>query len=191
MKRRYTVARIATVVLGVVASTCVAGVTVRPMIPERLEVPINQELALQARAVGFQIYRCVARTDSPRFEWTLRAPEADLFDRAGNKIGRHYAGPTWELSDRSKVTGKIVAREDAPDTGAIPWLLLDARSNAETGLLARTSSIQRVNTAGGTPPRQPCDRAHSNAEVRVPYAATYFFYAFDGKPLPWLILGAN
>jgi uncharacterized protein DUF3455 len=191
MKREYLVACIATVALGVAASTCVAGVTVRPIIPERLEVPLNQGLALQVRAAGFQIYTCAASTDSPRFEWTLEAPEADLFDRAGNKIGRHYAGPTWELTDGSRVTGRVVAHEDAPGGKAIPWLLLDATSNAGTGLLAGISSIQRVNTAGGAPPGQPCNRAHLNAEVRVPYTATYFFYAFDGKPLPWLILGGN
>jgi hypothetical protein len=53
------------------------------------------------------------------------------------------------------------------------------------------SAIQRVNTAGGAAPDQPCDLSHLNAKVRVPYAATYFFYAFDGKPLPWMILGGN
>jgi hypothetical protein len=114
-----------------------------------------------------------------------------LFDSAGNKIGRHYAGPTWELSDGSKVGGKVVARADAPDGKAIPWLLLDATSHTGTGRLAGVSAIQRINTAGGTPPGQPCDLAHLNAEVRVPYEATYFFYAFDGKPLPWMILGGN
>jgi hypothetical protein len=114
-----------------------------------------------------------------------------LFDSAGNKIGKHYAGPTWELNDGSKVAGRVVARADAPDHTAIPWLLLDATLNAGTGRLAGVSSIQRVDTTGGTPPSQPCNLEHANAEVKVPYAATYFFYAFDGKPLPWMILGGN
>jgi hypothetical protein len=152
---------------------------------------LNEELALQVRAAGFQIYTCAANADSPRFEWTLKAPEADLFDTAGDEIGRHYAGPTWELTDGSKVGGKVVARAEAPDHEAIPWLRLDATSNAGTGRLAGVSSIQRVNTVGGAPPSKPCDLAHLNAQVRVPYAATYSFYAFDGKPLPWLMLGAN
>jgi hypothetical protein len=191
MKKQYLVACIATLALGVAANTCVAGVTVRPVIPERLEVPMNEGLALQVRAAGFQIYMCAADADSPRFEWTLEAPEADLFDSAGNKIGRHYAGPTWELTDGSKVGGRVVARADAPDGKAIPWLLIDATSNAGTGRLAGVSAIQRVNTTGGAPPDEPCNLAHLNAEVRVPYAATYFFYAFDGKPLPWMILGGN
>lgn len=191
MKRGHVVACIATLALGVAAGTSVAGVSVRPVIPERLEVPQNEELALQVRAAGFQIYMCTANADSPRFEWTLEAPEADLFDSAGNKIGKHYAGPTWELTDGSKVGGRVVAHADAPDAKAIPWLLLDATSNAGTGRLASVSAIQRVNTAGGAAPDQPCDLSHLNAKVRVPYAATYFFYAFDGKPLPWMILGGN
>jgi hypothetical protein len=176
---------------GVAANACVAAVTVRPVIPERLEVPLNEELALQVRAAGVQVYMCTAMTDSPRFEWTLEGPEANLFDSSGNKIGKHYAGPTWELNDGSKVSGRVVAHADAPDGKAIPWLLLDATSNVGPGRLAGVSSIQRLSTAGGTPPDQPCNLAHLNAEVRVPYEATYVFYAFDGKPLPWMILGGN
>jgi hypothetical protein len=152
---------------------------------------LNEELALQVRAAGSQIYMCAATPGSSRFEWMPKAPEADLFDSDGNKIGSHYAGPTWELADGSKVAGRIVARADAPDHDSLPWLLLDATSNAGTGRLAGVSSIQRIDTAGGAPPAQPCDLAHMNAEVRVPYEATYAFYAFDGDPLPWMILGGN
>jgi hypothetical protein len=47
-------------------------------------------------------------------KWTLKAPEADLFDANGRAIGRHYAGPTWELMDGSEVVGKFKARADAP-----------------------------------------------------------------------------
>jgi hypothetical protein len=191
MKKGHIAKSIVMLAAGVAANACIAGVTVRPVIPDRLDVPLNEELALQVRAAGYQVYVCAPMSDSPRFEWTLQAPEADLFDSAGNKIGKHYAGPTWELNDGSKVAGRVVARADAPDHTAIPWLLLDATSNAGTGRLAGVSSIQRVNTTGGAPPSQPCNLEHANAEVKVPYAATYFFYAFDGKPLPWMILGGN
>jgi hypothetical protein len=191
MNTGHVVAFITAAAFGVVANTCVAGTPATPTVPERLQVPLNEELALQVRAAGSQIYMCVAIPDSSRFEWALKAPEADLIDSEGNKIGTHYAGPTWELTDGSKVGGRIVARADAPDHTAIPWLLLDATSNAGTGRLAGVSSIQRVDTTGGAPPGQPCDLGHLNAEVRVPYEATYVFYAFDGKPLPWMILGGN
>lgn len=191
MKTGHLVACIAATAFGIVTNTSVAGVAAKPTVPERLQVPLNEELALQVRAAGSQIYMCTALPASSRFEWTLKAPEADLFDSDGNKIGSHYAGPTWELTDGSKVGGRIVARADAPDHTAIPWLLLDATSNAGTGRLAGVSSIQRVDTTGGAPPDQPCDLAHLNADVRVPYAATYVFYAYDGEPLPWMILGGN
>lgn len=191
MKTGHMLASIAAAAFEVVANTCVAGAAAMPIVPERLQVPLNEELAFQVRAAGSQIYMCTAMPDSSRFEWTLKAPEADLFDNDGNKIGRHYAGPTWELTDGSKVGGRIVARADAPDHTAIPWLLLDAKSNARTGRLAGVSSIQRIDTTGGAPPGQPCNLTHLNVEVRVPYAATYAFYAFDGEPLPWMILGGN
>jgi len=185
------IANMAAAAFAVIANTSVAGAAATPTVPERLQVPLNEELTLQVRAAGSQIYMCTAMPETSRFEWTLKAPEADLFDSDGNKIGSHYAGPTWELTDGSKVAGRIVARADAPDHDALPWLLLDATSNAGTGRLAGVSSIQRIDTAGGAPPTQACDLGHLNAEVRVPYEATYAFYAFDGEPLPWMILGGN
>ncbi len=191
MKTEHVIGSIAAATFGIVASASAAGVAATPDVPERLQVPVNEELALKVRAAGSQIYMCAAMPSSSRFEWTLKAPEADLFDSDGNKIGSHYAGPTWELADGSKVAGRIVARVDAPDHGSIPWLLLDATSNAKTGRLAGVSSIQRIDTTGGAAPAQACDLAHLNAEVRVPYEATYAFYAFDGDPLPWMILGGN
>src|SRR5215468_2997869 len=115
--------------LALAAASCVAGVSLRPVVPERLDVAADQPLALQARASGFQIYRCAASADASRFDWTLKAPQAELFDSAGRRIGSHYAGPTWEADDGSMVIASVRARVDAPDGGAIPWLLLAATSN--------------------------------------------------------------
>ena len=160
------------------AATGAAKVVVKPIVPETLDVPPNQEVTLQARAAGFQIYACSPKSDSSGFAWTLKAPEADLFDSTGQKIGKHYVGPTWEAVDGSKVGGTVKARADAPDSSAIPWLLLGATSNAGTGVLAHVASIQRLNTAGGNaPPAQTCDQAHAGTESRVPYTATYYFYS--------------
>jgi uncharacterized protein DUF3455 len=155
-----------------------AKVVVKPIVPETLDVPPNQEVTLQARAAGFQIYACGPRSDASGFAWTLKAPEADLFDSEGRKIGSHYAGPTWEAVDGSKVGGTVKARADAPDASAIPWLLLGATSNTGTGVFARVANIQRLNTAGGNaPPAQTCDQSHVGTESRVPYTATYYFYS--------------
>lgn len=148
-----------------------------PAIPDHLKVPATQTLSLEAHAVGVQIYDCKPRKDDPaRFEWVFRAPEADLFDPAGKKIGKHYAGPTWEANDGSKVVGEVKARDDGPDSNAIPWLLLDAKSTSGAGVLGQTVSVQRVQTVGGTAPAGGCTHAQAGEAAQVPYSATYYFY---------------
>jgi hypothetical protein len=148
-----------------------------PMVPDSLKVPPTQTLSLETRATGVQIYDCKPNKDDPtRFEWVFRAPEADLFDPAGQKIGKHYAGPTWESNDGSKVVGEVKARDDGPDVNAIPWLLLSAKSTSGVGVLGQTVSIQRVQTVGGTAPVEGCSQAQTGKEIRVPYKATYYFY---------------
>ncbi|MEP6656547.1 MAG: DUF3455 domain-containing protein [Betaproteobacteria bacterium] len=134
-------------------------------------------LLLETRATGVQIYDCKPGKDDPaRFEWVFRAPEADLFDAAGRKIGKHYAGPTWEGNDGSKAVGEIKARDDGPDVNAIPWLLLSAKSTSGIGVLGRTVSVQRVRTVGGKAPVDGCGQAQAGKETRVPYGAAYYFY---------------
>jgi hypothetical protein len=43
-------------------------------------------------------------------------------------------------------------------------------------MFAGVSSIQRVNTAGGAPPRGACDDTHVGDEARVAFTADYYFY---------------
>lgn len=174
---RIVSARVAAAVLGLSACCCVAGVSLQPIVPERLGVGADQPLALLAHATGVQIYTCAAAADASRFDWTLKAPEAQLFDAAGRTIGSHYAGPTWEAADGSKVVGTVKARVDAPDGDTIPWLLLAATSNSGPGVFAHVSNIQRIETHGGKVPGDaPCDATRQGSEHRVPYTATYVFY---------------
>ena len=122
-------------------------------ISEALRPPAGQVLALEARATGVQIYECKAAKDDPsQFSWTLKAPEANLKDPSGKPVGKHYAGPTWEASDGSKVMGELVAKSDAPAAGAIPWLLLRAKSTSGSGVFGAIVSIQRLKTSGGIAP---------------------------------------
>lgn len=135
-----------------------------------------------ARATGFQIYVC--RPDSEgRPAWTLKAPEAELFDEQGKVIGKHFGGPTWQLNDGSQITGKMLAKVDAPVAGAIPWLLVTVTSNSGKGALSRVTSIQRVNTVSGLSPENlppiaaECSEANREVEFKSSYSADYYFYA--------------
>lgn len=146
-------------------------------IPDGLRPPDGQVLALAARATGVQIYECKAVKDNPaQFSWTLKAPEADLKDLSGKAVGKHYAGPTWEASDGSKVMGEVVAKHDAPDVTSIPWLLLRAKSTSGSGIFSAIASVQRLKTSGGSAPASGCDSSQSGKESRVPYSAEYRFY---------------
>jgi Protein of unknown function (DUF3455) len=159
------------------AGCATSGAGTTPVVPEALAVPATQVLSLETQATGVQIYACDASKDDPtRFEWVFKAPEAELFDRAGKRIGKHYAGPTWESIDGSKVVGEVRARDIGPDPNAVPWLLLNAKSTSGNGVFSQTQSIQRVHTAGGKAPADGCSQAQAGAERRVAYKATYYFY---------------
>jgi Protein of unknown function (DUF3455) len=163
--------------LSILAGCATPGASTAPSIPENLRSSADERQTLETKATGVQIYECSAAKDAPgRFEWTFRAPEADLFDAAGKRIGKHYAGPTWESNDGSKVVGEVKARNDAPDAKAIPWLLLGAKSSSGSGVFGRTSSIQRVSTVGGIAPAEACSQAQAGKIARVDYQATYYFY---------------
>jgi hypothetical protein len=156
-----------------------------PTVSDSLRVPATEILSLETHATGVQIYDCKPSKDDPaRFEWVFRAPEADLFDTAGKKIGKHYAGPTWESNDGSKVVGETKARDDGPDVNAIPWLLLSAKSATGVGVLGRTVDVQRVRTVGGKAPMGGCSQPRAGIEARVPYSATYYFYVEGGRGKP-------
>jgi len=148
----------------------------RPVVPEKVAAPANELVVLEAHASGSQIYVCQAGSDQ-KLAWTLMAPEAELFDTKGSAIGKHFAGPTWKHSDGSEVSGKVVAKADSPDAGAIPWLLLAAASHSGNGVFASVTSIQRIHTQGGQAPSTGCDDAHRGAKTKSAYSADYFFYA--------------
>jgi Protein of unknown function (DUF3455) len=157
-----------------------------PQAPESLKVPSNQSLLMKTAAKGLQIYTCKAKAEptiasgKSAYEWTLKAPSAELFDEQGQVVGKHYAGPTWEMQkDHSSVVGAVSAKANAPQANAIPWLLLKAKSHKGEGILSSVSWVQRLETAGGKAPASGCDLEHRDAEVQVPYTASYYFYRSD------------
>jgi hypothetical protein len=146
-------------------------------VPEKLKPGANESLAMIVPAKGVQIYECRAKKDQAgAYEWVFVAPEADLFDARGNRIGRHYAGPHWESTDGSKILGAVKERADAPAADAIPWLLLSAKSVGPAGSFSKVTSIQRVNTVGGVAPKTGCTQATAATPARINYTADYYFF---------------
>lgn len=173
MKKRVVAVSLAAV-LGGCATPNVGTI---PRVPESLRVPATQTLLVEAHATGVQTYECKATEDDLNvFEWVFKEPQADLFDVAGTKVGKHYAGPTWEWNDGSKVVGEVKVRDDGPDVNAIPWLLLSAKSTSGAGVLGQVATIQRVQTVGGKAPVTSCAEEYGGKQVGVPYNAAYYFY---------------
>jgi len=145
-------------------------------VPQQLQPPIGEGLLLRVHAKGDQIYTC--KGDAAQFTWVLKAPDAQLFDKDGKPFGKHFAGPTWEANDGSRVSGKAVANAPSPDAESIPWLLVNTVGHSGSeGVLTRATTIQRLNTRGGKAPAAGCDAGHLGQEVRVAYSADYLFYA--------------
>lgn len=157
-------------VASTVLSACLAA-----QVPPQLQLPANEQLLLQVHAKGDQVYTCKA--DAAQFTWTLKAPDAQLFDENGKHFGKHFAGPSWEANDGSRVTGKAVANAPSPDPNSIPWLLINVVSHEGSGVLSRATTIQRLNTKGGKPPASGCDASRVGQEARASYSADYLFYA--------------
>ncbi len=157
------------------ASAAVSFSLAAQQLPQQLQPPANEQLLLQVHAKGDQIYAC--KSDAGKFTWTLKAPDAQLFDKDGKLFGKHFAGPSWEANDGSRVTGKAVANAPSPDAESIPWLLVNVISHDGSGVLSRVTTIQRLNTKGGKAPATGCDPSHLGQELRVPYSADYVFYA--------------
>jgi hypothetical protein len=141
--------------------------------PDPIAVP-GETLVATIHAQGAQVYDCTADA-AGRLAWQFREPIATLLVD-GKTVGRHFAGPTWELTDGSKVLGKIAGRAPGATAMDIPLLKLDAVPQRDAGLLAGVTTVQRLNTKGGVA-QGPC--AALGELLSVAYSADY---AFHRKP---------
>ena len=160
--------RAAAIVLAMIASSATAG-----ELPDVIAAK-GETVLLQAHAVGAQIYECKADAAS-KTAWQFREPIAALLVD-GKTIGRHYAGPTWEIGG-SLVVGKTAARAPGAAAKDIPWLRLDVVDRRGEGPLQETATVQRINTIGGALDGA-CDQA--GALRAEPYAADYVFLKKTG-----------
>src|SRR5205085_2756724 len=101
-------------------------------------------------------------------------PDAVLYDATFNQVGTHGMGPNWTSTvDASVVKGMKLAQADAPISGAVPWLLLQATSTSGSGVFTNVTYVQRLNTNGGKAPtgggpRRSVRRAESGAAAAAP-----------------------
>jgi hypothetical protein len=124
----------------------------------------------QLQAAGAQIYVCT-KNAAGALNWTFREPVATLLEE-GKTVGRHFAGPTWEFADGSRVVGEVVSTAPGATAKDIPWLKLSVKEPPKSGLVAGATSVLRIDTKGGVF-EGACD---SEGELHSePYTATYVF----------------
>ncbi|MEV6542392.1 CHRD domain-containing protein [Streptomyces sp. NPDC051665] len=128
---------------------------------------------------GAQIYACTQQDDGS-YAFTQDNVDATLQGGIQHSFAKHGpAGPPqWIAPDGSSVTGTVLNKFDN-GKGNIPQLLLRARQTGKSeGLLSRTTSVLRLDTAGGVAPAGTCDPA-TQPTTRVPYTADYLFLATE------------
>lgn len=159
------------------AALCFATATLHAQetAPNALQPPVGYAIAFTAKASGVQIYKSTVENGAAP-KWTFEAPLAEL--SAPKQAIRHYAGPSWEAADGSKIvrdTNTPVVTVPAKAAGDIPWLLIKVTPDAKPGLLSKIEYVQRISTRGGVAPTAPPVR--EGTTIGVPYTATYVFYA--------------
>jgi Protein of unknown function (DUF3455) len=159
----------AAVLLSCSIALCETPAAAQTAIPDAIAAK-GEAVALTVHAEGAQVYECKAG-DGGKLAWQFREPVATLIEH-GKTVGRHYAGPTWELADGSLVKGKLVARAGGATQKDIPWLKLEAVEPRGSGALTGVTAIQRINTQGGQLDGA-CEKA--GATLAAPYAADYVF----------------
>jgi hypothetical protein len=143
-----------------------------PVVPGKIQVPDGNKVFLVGHAIGVQIYSCNG------VSWRSATPRANLYDDHGKLVITHFAGPTWQAMDGSRVVGKVVDFVTV-DATAIPWVLLSASTTPgpDGDRLVATTFVQRIATTGGlAPPAADCNATTAGTVAEVPYTADYYFW---------------
>jgi hypothetical protein len=152
------------------SSTALAGASAAETpLPDAIAAP-GTTTVLSLHAEGAQVYECKAGGDG-KLAWSFREPIATLM-LDGKTVGRHYAGPNWEYSDGSAVSGKAAGSAPGAKPDDIAWLKLDVASHRGSGTFADVTTVQRIHTEGGNL-KGACDTAGTFKSM--PYSADYVF----------------
>jgi hypothetical protein len=138
-------------------------------LPATIAAP-GEKVVATLHAEGAQVYECKGGSDG-KLAWTFREPIATLLSD-GKTVGRHYAGPNWELADGSAVTGKAAGNAPGATPKDIPWLKLEVVASRGSGALSGVTTVQRINTVGGRYDGA-CEKA--GTFFSAPYSADYVF----------------
>ena len=131
--------------------------------------PEGSTPVLEVVADGVQIYTCDPKDGG--FEWSFKAPEANLFDQQGRQVGTHFAGPTWKLDDGSEVVGEVVAKADAKNQVPFNGCCFAPRAIG-VGHSVRASPISVARQPRAVlAPSTSCDTSHRAQQARMRYSA--------------------
>jgi hypothetical protein len=159
----------ASIILALLLTTTLPAMADDKSLPAAIAAP-GETVVLTTHAVGMQYYDCKPSADG-KLAWTFIEPGATL-TADGKVVGKHGAGPTWELLDGSAITAKAVANAPGATGNDIPWLKLEVTSHKGAGQLDGVTTVLRINTKGGVL-KGACDR--EKAGEGMPYEADYVF----------------
>lgn len=137
-----------------------------------LPLPENSAIVLAVVAEGVQIYESKTNP-SGGFQWSLKAPDAELKKLSGEIIGHHGAGPSWSLTDGSSIVGNSPPIKNIAAPGNIPWLLVAVKSRNGSGILDKADYVMRIATEGGAAPTEPPKAEGETTNIK--YRAIYLF----------------
>lgn len=122
-------------------------------------------------ANGAQIYEC-RMSELKTLTSQFREPIASLVMEK-KTVGRHFAGPNWELMDGTGVKAVALSQAPGASDSDIPHLMLTVTGFKGSGPIAFARTILRINTRGGVA-KGSCPQ--SGDFLSVPYSADYAFY---------------
>jgi hypothetical protein len=158
-----------TVFASLVGVASVSASTAQSRLPDTIAAPAMRRVA-QLHGEGAQVYQCKADA-SGTLAWEFREPIATL-TADGKTVGRHYAGPSWELAGGSTIVGKVVANSPGATAQDIPWLKLEIAAHRGAGQFDNVTTVQRIETKGGV---APAGCSVIGSYLSVAYSAEYVF----------------
>lgn len=168
---------VAAICVALLSACATSAPTTAPVAPAALKASDTERVAFVWQAVGSQIYEC--RNDAGKIAWAFVAPEAELTNSKGDKVGTHGAGPSWTALDGSKTVGSVKARANGAQPADIPLLLLSAKpaAKAPVGKMTTVTSVQRLNTEGGNAQATGCSTAQDvGKRSKEGYTSDYVFF---------------